>query len=221
MSEIEEGVVEEQLEDLPTSEEEITDEDYSYDEEDSEYEEETGNEPQETERERLLQQRVAEQERIIQLMQNNQNTQQAPQEPEYDPEELVTNRDVDALLEKRLARIREETRQSQVSGMVQVAKTKFSDYDKVADLGKAVVGENAAMAQAIMASDNPPEMLYALGKTHPSYRPGGNVAGRIKKNLNKPKTLTDVGGGNPTVKKDWSTASKKEIEAEIRRVKGL
>jgi hypothetical protein len=88
--------------------------------------------------------------------------------------------------------------------------------------------ENTGLANAILNTSNPAMTAYLLGKTTPAFEQSNNkrltqsVAKKIENNLNKPKTLSDVGGSAaPVSKKDWSKATDAEIDAHYKEVLGI
>ena len=217
MSEIENGNVEEQVvEEMPASED-IDNQDVEQDVEGYQEVDETS-----SERERILQSRVDEQERIIRLLQeSSQNEAQQPVQQEYDDDEIITRGTANKMLEDRLSDIKQQQRQLQIDASVEIAKSKYPDYDRVAELGKNVVGNNPDMTNSILNAKNPAELLYNLGKAHPDFQKASgqsNNGKKAKQNLNKPNTLTQAGGGSPATQKNWSTASRAEVEKKLQEV---
>lgn len=203
----------------PTSDESNIQSDNTFDNDSYEQVEE----PRESDTERLLRERVGEQERVIRLLQETSRRPEPerPREPEFDPEDLATYGGTDSLIERKLEAIRAEQQQFRINSIVQQARHKYPDYDKVAELGKELVGNNTAMAKAIMTSDNPAELIYTLGKGNPRYNQPAKVennVGKIKKNLGKPNTLNQAGGGSPSSEVDYASMSKAEFEAKKRKV---
>lgn len=221
MSDIEEGVVEE----LPTSEEDLNDSSYDEGYEESDDVTDSGSEgTSESERERLLQQRVLEQERIIQLLQDNPQGRQPQEEPEqdYDYDDIPTYEKVESIVDKKTQDFNNAIRQMRIDTKVREARSKYDDYDNVVTLGQQVVGNNKRLAEAILEMDDPAEFVYNLGKSHPQYKPSGkngSVVDKVKRNLNKPNTLNQATGGNPSTKKSFKDMSKEELEREIRKVR--
>lgn len=176
-----------------------------------------------------LRKRNDELQRQIELMQyTGQQQSQQPQQLEYDPEDLASMRNVKEMVEQGMQGIQKAQRETMIQMQVQQAKATLPDYDKVVALGQQVIGNNAEMADLIMNKmPNPAEVVYNLGKSHPDYmkviqqKARTDVVGKVKNNLNKPNTLSQAGGGKPSNQKSYSTMSKKDFEAELRRVKML
>lgn len=227
MSEIEDGY-EEVTEELPSSENDFQD-DNSFSEEDNFDNQDQQETQQKPSREDELQKLLEEKERTIRLLQDSyvksQTQEQRQPEPEYDPEDLPTYRDVKNLVGKETEALRQQYRSNYVSQRVEIARSKYSDYDQVIDLGKQIIGNNQQLADTIINTmEDPAEFVYNLGKTHSGYRPpvdNKGVGDKIRNNLNRPNTLNQTSGRQPQVNKDYSQLSDAEMEAEIRRAKLL
>ena len=72
-------------------------------------------------------------------------------------------------LDARDQQANEKFRQQQIAVLQSSARKTYSDYDEVVDLCKEIAAGQPGMMQAIMQSDNPPEVAYAIGKSHPRY----------------------------------------------------
>lgn len=149
------------------------------------------------------------------------------QQPKYDPEDIPSFKDVDALLSAKIDQVRQETRQEKISRQVEVAKQKYSDWDEVYQLALQMAEGNPGMADVIMNSTNPAMTAYDYGRLHPSYsekiktKVTQELADKINGNLNSQKTLTDAGGGGtPAPEKNWRMlAGSKELRDRINEVK--
>jgi len=169
----------------------------------------------------------AEQEREFfrQLALQQQSTQQ---QDAYDPDDIPTYDAVNHMLDEKVRRINQDIRSQQILQMELQAKSKYSDWEDVVVLAKDLAMQNEGLGEAIMRSSNPAETAYLLGKTHPQYAEKQNqrvtqqVADKINNNLNRPPTLSSMGGGaaNREDGSHYLNMSKADLEAEIRRVKG-
>jgi hypothetical protein len=238
MSEETNGVVDEvvdqnqQYEDSPASDESVQGNDYQddqYDYQDDQVDTQ-GQQQEEDPNVVALREQNDMLRRQIELMQYTQaqgQQQEQDQYPQYDPDDLPTNRQVEEILNQKLQGI-EKTSQERVREMqVQMAQQKYTDYDQVLKLADEVVGNNQELKNAIFASDNPAEVAYRMGQTHPNYlkmsqqKARADVTGKVKNNFNRPNTLSQAGGGKPSTQKDFSSMSKDEFEKEIHRIKML
>jgi len=148
-----------------------------------------------------------------------------PQEPEYDPEELVTHANVANLLDKRFTHIEQKFRQNEIYQMEVAARQKYPDFDEVFLLTEEIAKNTPGLGSTILNAPNPAEVAYALGKSHPSYlqkqisKSTSQVADKINSNLNTPPTLGSMSGsGVKDNVKNWSNAPAMEVEAEIRKI---
>ena len=167
--------------------------------------------------------------RQIELMQYSQGREEQQQSnvPEYDPDDLPTNRQVDEIVQQRMQALQQQQRQQTTNFQVQMARQKYSDYDQVIKYADEIVGSNAGLREAIFAADNPAEVAYNLGKSHPDYlkvsqkKARSDIAGKVKNNFNRPNTLSQAGGGKPSTQKDFGSMSQEEFEKEVHRIKML
>lgn len=152
--------------------------------------------------------------------------QQQQRGPAWDPEDVPLNKDVKKMVDESVGAIRADVRQQQVSIQEQQARLQHTDYDHVASLGIEMAKQIPGMADILLNTPNPAEAVYNFGKTHPSYlsqsqqQAARQVTEQINNNLNKPRTLSDVGGGGvPSIEVDWTEkAGTPEMREKIERV---
>ena len=234
MSEEQNGVVDEgldqdqQFEDSPASDESVQSYDDSGDYQDDQGD--TGQQQQEVDPNVVaLREQNEMLRRQVELLQYGQQQDNQPQQQALydDPEDLPTNRQVEDMVNQRFQSVQEQQKQQTTNFQVQMARQNYSDYDEVIRLADQVVGNNEGLKNAILASQNPAETAYNLGKSHPDYlkmsqqKARADVAGKVKNNFNRPNTLSQAGGGKPSTQKDFNSMSRTEIEEEIHRVKML
>jgi hypothetical protein len=223
MSEIEEGTVSQ--EDIPASD------DYQDDSGDGQYQDNNDNQVvdgqtgRETENERNLRLKVEEQDRIIRLLQDVSKPrlqEQRVPEFEYDPDDIPSYRNVDHIVESKLREVKSAQRKMYIDTKVNEARRRYTDYDKVVSLGQQLVGNNDALARVILDTlEDPAEFVYNLGRSHPSYSASApqDVVGKVKKNLNRPNTLNQTTGRNPSIETNPFDLSKEEFEKKVQKVK--
>lgn len=160
----------------------------------------------------------------------NMAMQDGARQPGIDPDGVPTAGQVNEIVQQHIAPIVQEQRQRELARMDAEMREKYPDYDEVFQntLDMTSRPENEGLAEAILKTANPAMTAYMLGKTSPNFeqsnkkRVAQNVAKKIEENLNKQKTLSDVGGGAaPVPKKDWSQATDAEIDAHYRKILGL
>jgi len=167
---------------------------------------------------------------LEQMMYNQQNQQhqQPTQLPDYAPDDLVTVRTAEQILEQRLGKIEQQNRERLLNTQVEMMRNKVGkqEYDEVIDLFKRTA--SPSMINVVMSSDNPAELAFQLGSSQPEYQRKVNdkatkaITSKVSANLDKPQTLNNMSGSSPQfVTKDYSNMSDAEIDREARKIKGF
>lgn len=147
-----------------------------------------------------------------------------------DPEEFITKGDVKEYFQKELGKYSDKRRQSDLSGQVEAAKGKYSDYDEVINYADEIAASNPGSDKVIMAMENPAEFAYKLGQTHSKYGAKANksavskAADKIASNLNRANTLTDASGSSTGAKGELDEVqnmSGSDVEDALRKLKGF
>lgn len=182
-----------------------------------------------SERERQMQKSLDEKERTIRLLQEINQGQGVHQDEDVDddldPEDYVTVGAVQNFVKKEIGAVQNNQRQAAVDSMVLAAENKYPDYQEKYKAAMEYAENSAnpeAVASAILNNRNPAEAIYEVGTMALVMKQKSkkkNVAGRIKRNLEKPNTLGKANGGNPSTEKTFDQLSVAEKEAKIRKVK--
>lgn len=179
--------------------------------------------------ERRSREQLEEKNRFIEQVFQQQQRPPEPRAPEYDPDDFPTYGGVDQMVESKLGSVKQHFREQQIRSQLDIAKSKYDDYDEVYDLALQMAKSNPDLDKAVMASENPAEMAYNLGRTHPDYldkllnkktkETTETVVSQLNKNAKTPSTLTNTNSGK-TAKDivDWLEAPDEEYEKELRRI---
>ena len=154
--------------------------------------------------------------------------QQQKQAPAWDPEDVPLNKDVARMVQEQVGPVQEQVRQDRLAIQEQQARMKYTDFDQVSELGIEMVKQIPGMADIVLNTPNPAEIVYNYGKTHPSYSKmqqqaaTHKVTQAINQNLNQPRTLSEAGGGGaPSIQTDWrDKAGSAEMADKIAKVMG-
>lgn len=141
-----------------------------------------------------------------------------PQKPEYEPDDIITYRDIDKIVGSRLEKQRQEMARATMLRQEQEAILKYPDFPEVVEKLKARL--SPAQIDALLKADNPAEEIYHFGKAYlPEYARKTATQGitqQIQKNLGQPKTLTNVNGQqNDTSYNSLQDAPVNEFKARI------
>jgi hypothetical protein len=148
-------------------------------------------------------------------------------EPEFDPNYIPDNATVDKLIEKRMAPILNQVKDQQLLNQENAVRTQNPDWDEVFEYYKQIAREDPEMHKLVMASKNPAQRAYRLGKSHPDYEKkigqtaASTVVNRINNNLSSPPTLNNINGASQTGEIDWSKATRAQVLARAKQIEGL
>lgn len=169
---------------------------------------------------------------MVGFFQNTLRTQQQPQEKkkfDIDPDEPVVGRDLDRFASHVMDESRKSVQIQRINMLESIAREKHEDYDHVAlNLFGEVCSKNPGLYDAVMASENPPEMAYSFGQLHPSHqaklkkKAAVTTAKKIVSNTTKPTTLAEGGGKKVSEGKreiDFDNMSREEFLAYSAKVK--
>ena len=139
-------------------------------------------------------------------------------EEQLDPDEFVTGKDVNRIVETRVEDLTNNQKQQMLAQQQMTIREKFPDYDEVVNKHfSALLREDPNLANAVKYSSNPPLTAYKLGTTHPSYKQSEkqktaeDVTNTIQKNLSKTKTLSNTGDAPIDSGVDYSTMSDEDF----------
>jgi hypothetical protein len=158
---------------------------------------------------------------------NNVPQQYTEPEPEFDPNYIPDNATVDKLIEKRMAPILNQVKDQQLLNQENAVRTQNPDWDEVFEYYKQIAKEDPEMHNLVMASKNPAQRAYRLGKSHPDYEKkvgqtaAGAVVNRISNNLSSPPTLNNINGASQTGEIDWSQATRAQVLARAKQIEGF
>lgn len=161
---------------------------------------------------------------VEQFSQQNQKEVQSDDDYEYYPDDYVDVKTVKKIVQEAVQTT--NTSEDIFKMQVELAKNKYSDYQEVVKNWESKVDDKTY--QAVMASGNPAELAYRLGRADDAYqkklidKATEEYAEKMRANSEKPSTIGGVSGKSPDLEvKDYENMSDEEFEKELLKVKTL
>lgn len=147
----------------------------------------------------IQEERRKKQDAIAQKIELETMVKQNQEQGQVDNEELVTRGDILQLFNNFKQEMDVTARKNNIKKSIAVSKEKYKDFDEIAEYANQILTEE--QWNVIGKAENPGELLYMFGRTHPDFiskqdkeNSKKNVT-KIKENLSTPQTLSAVGGG--------------------------
>lgn len=157
-----------------------------------------------------------------------ENQQVHEPQTQVDPDDWATNKDVQNFVAQEVGKITKQSKEQRTQEQLRVAKASHPDFDEAFNYALDLARETPGLEDSIMASANPAETAYRLGKTHDSYakkeksKATADVVNKINEGMQQPQTLSNVSAANNTPQNDSekiAAMSDSEFEAYVYKVK--
>lgn len=147
------------------------------------------------------------------------------EEPDYDPDDFLTGKDVERIVQSRLEREREErkqneeqNRQQRMMEQTEQFKKQHSDFEEVIALADDMVAQKPYLRDVIMNADNPAEAAYDIGLLHKD-------AQKVRKGKQTKKTPPNLSGtpgsSGSNGEIDWMKVPEEKWREEQAKILGL